>query len=117
MKLTFLPTMTDMREMLGERLYVEFVWMWREQEQAKVAQERRAKWADLAPARTIETWAEPVFTRASAAEPVPIPEPRTAQVALHPSVQRLLEQKLVNGSTVQDDEPEAARARYRAAAE
>ena len=37
MKLTFLPTMTDLREMLGDKLYVEFVWMWREQEQAAPA--------------------------------------------------------------------------------
>ena len=120
MKLTFLPTMTDLREMLGERLYIDFVWMWREQEQAKVSQERRAKWADLVPARTTETWPEPLFARARApVDAVARREGRAAQVALHPSVQRLLEQKLAH-EPLQDDEPEAARARsaaYRSAAE
>lgn len=122
MKLTFLPTLTDLREMLGDRLYVEFVWMWREQEQTARAQERRAKWADLVPARTAEAWPEPVFARAASPEPAALPEPIPAQVALHPSVQRLLEKAAASGTaaSVQDDEPGAARARtagYRSAAE
>jgi hypothetical protein len=123
MKLTFLPTLTDLREMLGDRLYVEFVWMWRDQEQTSRAQERRAKWADLVPARNAVAWPEPIFARAGSLKPAMLPEPIPAQVALHPSVQRLLEQKAaVNGpaASVQDDEPGASRARaaaYRSAAE
>ena len=123
MKLTFLPTLTDLREMLGDRLYVEFVWMWREQEQTARAQERRAKWADLVPARIAESWPEPVFARAAASQSAIMPEPIPAQVALHPSVQRLLEQKAAASSSaanIPDDELSAARARtagYRSAAE
>jgi hypothetical protein len=123
MKLTFLPTLTDLREMLGDRLYVEFVWMWRDQEQTARSQERRAKWADLMPARTAEAWPEPVFARAGLPESAMLPGPMPAQVALHPSVQRLLEQKAAASgpaASVQDDEPGAGRARtaaYRSAAE
>jgi hypothetical protein len=90
MKLTFLPTLTDLREMLGDRLYVEFVWMWREQEQAARALERRAKWAEQMPARNAEAWPYPLFTRVETAES--LPEQKPAQVALlHPNIQRILE--------------------------
>jgi hypothetical protein len=118
MKLTFLPTLTDLREMLGDRLYVEFVWMWREQEQESRSQERRARWADQLPVRSAEEWPQPLFTRVEPAE-----EPVAAQVALlHPSLQRLLEQRVVNGpdrkigQAVQDDEPGLAASRARSAA-
>ena len=43
MRLEYLPTLSEMREMLGEDLYVKFVWMWREQEQDARAIERRQK--------------------------------------------------------------------------
>lgn len=119
MKLTFLPTLTDLREMLGDRLYLEFVWMWREQEQAQRTQERRAKWAELLPARNAEAWPQPLFTRVEAevaAEPVAKP----AQVALlHPNIQRLLDQRTVNGADwlqlEPDPEAEAIANRVRAA--
>jgi hypothetical protein len=98
MKLTFLPTLTDLREMLGDRLYLEFVWMWRDQEQAQRTQERRSKWAEQLPARNAESWPQPLFTRVEAETAVE-PETRSAQVALlHPNIQRLLEQKTVNGA-------------------
>src|ERR1700722_944918 len=45
MKLVFQPTLFDMRGMLGEQLYVDFIWMWRGSEQKALSQERRAKWA------------------------------------------------------------------------
>jgi hypothetical protein len=90
MKLTFLPTLTDLHEMLGDRLYVEFVWMWREQEQAARTQERRAKWAEQMPAANAESWPHPLFSRIETVEPRP--ELKPAQVALlHPNIQRLLE--------------------------
>lgn len=120
MKLTFLPTLTDLREMLGDRLYVEFVWMWRDQEQASRAQERRAKWADQLPVGNSEEWPQPLFTRIESPEPVPA---KAAQVALlHPSLQRLLDQRAVNGQdwtvaqTGQDDEAKDAANRARSAA-
>ncbi|HEY3636546.1 MAG TPA: hypothetical protein VGK90_00245 [Rhizomicrobium sp.] len=89
MKQTYLPTLTDLREMLGDRLYVEFVWMWREQEQAAQTQERRAKWAEQMPARNNgQAWPYPLFTRVEEGKP----EPKPAQVALlHPNIQRILE--------------------------
>jgi hypothetical protein len=135
MKLTFLPTMTDLREMLGDKLYIEFVWMWREQEQAVRSQERRAKWAEQLPARNSEDWPHPLFSRVESAErvsagQVKAAEPKPAQRALlHPTIQRLLEQKSEKpdwldtaGTTDQDDEPVTAEERargvaYRSAAE
>ena len=121
MKLTFLPTLTDLREMLGDRLYVEFVWMWREQEQTARAQERRAKWAEQMPARNAETWPYPLFTRMEAVDA--LAEPAPAQVALlHPNIQRLLEQRTakdpewLKNLEVPAAEPETATARQRAAA-
>jgi hypothetical protein len=127
MKLTFLPTLTDLREMLGDRLYVEFVWMWREQEQASRTQDRRAKWAEQLPARNSEAWPYPLFTRVEAAESQP--EQKPAQVALlHPNIQRILEQRTgkepewLKSLEVAGGEPEAAATRsrtvaFRAAAE
>ncbi|HEY3776595.1 MAG TPA: hypothetical protein VGL35_00910 [Rhizomicrobium sp.] len=119
MKLTFLPTLTDLHEMLGDRLYLEFVWMWREQEQAQRTQERRAKWAEQLPARNAEAWPQPLFIRAEAESPR-APEQKPAQVALlHPNIQRLLEQRTVNGADWlqlgPDPEAEAIASRVRAA--
>jgi hypothetical protein len=109
MKLTFLPTLTDMREMLGDRLYVEFVWAWRDQEQEKRQKESRARWADQVPLRTSDTWPQPLVVRELAEEEAP--EPMPAQVALlHPN-KRLLEQKKA-GAT---GEMESAPARLRTA--
>ena len=45
MKLVFQPTLFDMRGMLGEQLYVDFIWMWRDSEHKALSQERRAIWA------------------------------------------------------------------------
>ena len=79
--------------MLGDRLYVEFVWAWRDQEQEKRQKENRARWADQIPQRTSETWPQPLVVREVGEEEVP--EPMPAQVALlHPN-KRLLEQKKV----------------------
>lgn len=117
MKLTFLPTLTDLREMLGDRLYVEFVWMWREQEQALRAQERRAKWADQLPVGNSAEWPQPLFSRIEPPEPVPA---KAAQVALlHPSLQRLLDQRTANGpdwKVAQTDEAKDAADRARSVA-
>ncbi len=122
MKLTFLPTLTDLREMLGDRLYVEFVWMWREQEQAARTQERRAKWAEQMPAPNAETWPYPLFTRVEAVEPRMQDEIKPAQVALlHPNIQRILEQRTAKDTDwlksleVAGTEPEAEATRPRAA--
>ena len=100
MKLTFLPTLTDLREMLGDRLYVEFVWAWREQEQEKRQKENRARWADQLPQRTSETWPQPLVVREVVEEE--LPEPMPAQVALlHPN-KRLLEQKKAAAASDKD---------------
>ncbi|HEX3666203.1 MAG TPA: hypothetical protein VHU23_13345 [Rhizomicrobium sp.] len=121
MKLTFLPTLTDLREMLGDRLYVEFVWMWREQEQAARTQDRRAKWAGQIPARDVESWPHPLFIRAESAAAQP--EAKAGQVALlHPNIQRILEARTgkepdwLKSLEVADGEPEAAATRARTAA-
>ena len=99
MKLTFLPTLTDLREMLGDRLYVEFVWAWREQEQEKRQKENRARWADQLPQRTSDSWPQPLVVREIAEE---VPEPMPAQVALlHPN-KRLLEQKKASAAAEKD---------------
>jgi hypothetical protein len=92
--------------------------MWREQEQDARTLERRVKWAGLTAPQSVEAWPEPVFVRAPYVATTNRPETIPAQVALHPSVQRLLDQRMLGSG--QDDEPEAARARkaaYRSAAE
>src|SRR5436305_13581219 len=92
MKMTFLPTLTDLREMLGDRLYVEFVWAWRDQGQDKRQKEARTRWADQLPQRTSDSWPQPLVVR-EIMEEIEAPEPMPAQVALlHPN-KRLLEQK------------------------
>lgn len=63
MKASDLPTLEEIRSLLGEELYVAFVWMWREREQDTRAAERCARFASLAPRRTVETWPTPAFTR------------------------------------------------------
>lgn len=114
MKLTFLPTLTDMREMLGDRLYVEFVWAWREQEQENRQKDNRARWADQLPERTAITWPQPLVVREIT--PEELPEPMPAQVALlHPN-KRLLEQKKALAFE-QDEAPSRIRAGMRSAAE
>src|SRR6202035_5256818 len=40
MKLLFLPTLTDIQDMLGENLYVDLIWMSRERDHNSLAQER-----------------------------------------------------------------------------
>ena len=116
MKLTFLPTLTDLREMLGDRLYVEFVWAWRDQEQEKRQKESRARWADQLPQRTSETWPQPLVVREIAVEEE-IPEPMPAQVALlHPN-KRLLEQKKAAAAAEKDAPARAWAGGIRSAAE
>jgi hypothetical protein len=63
MRLIYLPTLADMRDMLGEQLYVDLVWMWRERDQWIQAQDRRAKWGAALPARRTESWPKPLFVR------------------------------------------------------
>jgi hypothetical protein len=74
MKLEFLPTLSEIREMLGEDLYVKFVWMWREQDQDARSVERRARYAALLPQAKTKEWPTPVFARAEEREsPAPLP--------------------------------------------
>jgi hypothetical protein len=75
MRLEFLPTLTDIRGMLGEELYVKFVWMWREQEQETRSIERRARYAAVTPKHQVESWPTPVFSRV---EDRPVPTPAQA---------------------------------------
>jgi hypothetical protein len=114
MKLTFLPTLTDLREMLGDRLYVEFVWSWRDQEQEKRQKEARARWADQLPERTSNTWPQPLVVR-EIMEQEEVREPMPAQIALlHPN-KRLLEQK--RAVVVENDTARLRSAGMRSAAE
>jgi hypothetical protein len=121
MKLTFLPTLTDLREMLGERLYIEFVWMWREQEQTAQALERRASWGSRLPARSSQNWPRPLVVRSESLKPV-VAEARSGHVALlHPNLQRLIDQRPVKESdrlekSAPGDKPDAPTRRARNAA-
>ena len=91
MKLTLLPTLADWRQLLGDRLYVDFVWAWREQEQEQRQKQTRARWANQLPQGTADTWPQPLVARhvveKTMSEPVP---PR---VALLYSNQMLVGQK------------------------
>lgn len=71
MKVIYLPTLSEMRDMLGEELYVKFVWMWREQEQDARSRERRQKFFGIEH-KTATPFPTPMFTRAGmAVEPSP----------------------------------------------
>jgi hypothetical protein len=88
MRLEYLPTLSEMREMLGEDLYVKFVWMWREQEQDARAIERRQKVLGALAAKRAETLPSPMFERLERT-----PEPSAARAfqaaLLRPNVPRL----------------------------
>ena len=72
MRLIYLPTLSEMREMLGDDLYVNFIWMWREQEQDARASERRQKLFAASLTKQPATFPTPMFVRAdSEAEPSP----------------------------------------------
>jgi len=115
MKMTFLPTLTDLREMLGDRLYVEFVWAWRDQEQEKRQKESRARWTDQLPQRTSDSWPQPLVVREVVEEE--LPEPMPAQVALlHPN-KRLFEQKRTAMLDMDDAAPRLRSAGVRSVAE
>lgn len=64
MKQMYLPTLSEMREMLGEDLYVRFVWMWREMEQDTRGHERREKLLRLPAAEKAPAFPTPLFTSA-----------------------------------------------------
>jgi hypothetical protein len=85
MKLVFQPTLFDMRGMLGEQLYVDFIWMWRESEQKALSQERRANWAaKLSDRKTVDTGslaiAKPEL-RAAPATLTPVPNDESPALA------------------------------------
>src|SRR5450432_2832162 len=61
MKLVFLPTLTDIQDMLGENLYVDLIWMSRERDHSALKQERFATWASKFSAWNAGGTPEPVF--------------------------------------------------------
>jgi hypothetical protein len=87
MKQMYLPTLAEMREMLGEDLYVKFIWMWREQEQDARAEQRRAKLLGAITQREAAAMPSPMFVRVEP-EPEPLPA-RTLAALLRPPVARL----------------------------
>ena len=86
MKQMYLPTLAEMRDMLGEDLYVKFIWMWREQEQDARAEQRRAKLLGAIIQRDAASLPSPMFVRAEP-EPQPLPA-RTLAALLRPPVAR-----------------------------
>jgi hypothetical protein len=89
MRLMYLPTLSEMREMLGEELYVKFIWMWREQEQDARAWERRQKLlAEVAIRPAAGTFPTPMFTRAAAVKG-PSPAKGFQPAILRPNLSRV----------------------------
>ena len=66
MKLVFLPTLTDIQDMLGENLYVDLIWMSRERDHTGLVKERFAKWSSKISARNVGSAPEPIFMRPEA---------------------------------------------------
>lgn len=88
MKLVYLPTLSEMREMLGEDLYVKFIWLWREQEQDARTTERRQKLLGAAVNKPTPSFPTPMFTRADA-ETVPSPAKAFQAALLRPNIPRI----------------------------
>jgi len=77
MKMKDWPTLAEFQNLLGKTLYVDFVWMWRENMQDSRAAERRAALPEIIPLGNVQTWPTPAFAQAT----VPV-SPAPAQVAL-----------------------------------
>jgi len=82
MRQMYLPTLAEMREMLGEDLYVKFIWMWREQEQDVRAQERRARLLGAYAQAAAAPLPSPMFSRAAPQEESKALPARTLAAAL-----------------------------------
>ncbi len=87
MKLIYLPTLSEMREMLGDELYVKFVWMWREQEQDARARERRLKLFGVEN-RPAASFPSPMFSRAGKPA-APSPAKTFQPAVLRPNLARV----------------------------
>jgi len=120
MRLIYLPTLSEMREMLGEDLYVKFIWLWREQEQDARTTERRQKLLGAAANKPAPSFPTPMFTRVGA-EAAPSAAKAFQAALLRPNMPRiqdgvavseldgLLEQIRVDATTnEQNEEPREA---------
>jgi hypothetical protein len=58
-KAVCLPTLSDLRDMVGHALYLDLIWMWRENTQDALAAERRARLS--IPASNVHAWLAPAF--------------------------------------------------------
>jgi hypothetical protein len=81
MRLASMPTLSEMRGLVGDDLYVNFVWMWREHEQDIRAAERRTRLANVIPQAQTDSWPQPFFARVSNA-PLPAAVPASTPSAL-----------------------------------
>jgi hypothetical protein len=118
MKLVFLPTLTDIQDMLGENLYVDLIWMSRERDHTMLKQERFATWASKFSAWNAGGTPEPVFMRpesleidvVDATEPdlPPLELPQEAQVQSVHALNSLLD--MARSPTTTSDYPVRAAA-------
>jgi|SRR5579871_1312910 len=61
MKMKDWPTLFEIRDMLGKDLYVDFVWMWRDNAQNIRAARRRAEFPVFVPHGNVDIWPTPMF--------------------------------------------------------
>jgi hypothetical protein len=96
MKLVFLPTLTDIRDMLGKNLYVDLIWMSRERDHTGLVKERFAKWSSKISARNVGSAPEPIFKRPEALDLDPLGAPDSRQLEAPPDAQAQSVQELTN---------------------
>jgi hypothetical protein len=52
MKLVYQPTLFDLQGMLGDRTYIDFVWLWRDREHEILSRDRIDNWRSKIPYRS-----------------------------------------------------------------
>ena len=77
MKMKDWSTLSEFQNLLGKKLYADFIWMWRETMQDARAAERRAALTEMTPLGNVQVWPTPAFAHAEG-RVLPLPK----QVAL-----------------------------------
>ena len=64
MKLVYQPTLFDLQGMLGDRTYIDFVWLWRNREHETMSRDRIETWRAKMPYRSEENSPKQAVARA-----------------------------------------------------
>ena len=102
MKLVFQPTLFDLQGMLGDRTYIDFVWLWRDREHENLTRDRVASWRAKIPYRSEENAPKQAVARAKSplVQLVGAPHPNViASLPLKPRAAQNSEPSDANGAS------------------